>query len=250
MKKLGFLTLFFLSIFSMEALSQDNKELSVKDKILAEGQRKNIFDKKFRWGISYNSYWSTINGSSLPEKYFVKPSVGFNLRTEYYPLSFVGIGAGFGLQQRGAGIWHQDNYGGSFSHPWIKPTGDLDSTHINKLRFNTLELPVTLLLRTPKDIIKGIRLSAAAGVVFIHDMKANNTWIDVAGGNHISNYVTQDYLRNDLGYQVSFGTDINAGESNLIQVHLVYTKGTKNIYAANQGDGRQQTFGVRVAFLF
>lgn len=250
MKKKIYLIIVSSLLFSVQALSQEKKELSVKEKILAEGQPKKVFEKKFRWGISHNLYWATIKGNNLPEKYFVKPALGFNLRAEYYPLSFVGIGAGFGIQQRGAGILHKDNYGGSFAHPWIQPSGDPDSTHINRLRFNTLELPLTLLLRTPKDVIKGIRLSAAAGVIFIHDMKANNVWLDVAGGNHINNYVTEYYVKNDMGYQLSFGTDINAGESNLIQVHFVFTEGTKNVYAAGQGDGRQRTFGARVAFLF
>ena len=245
MKNILYLSVFFfLTNFAHETLAQE------KEKILAEGEARDIFSKKFRWGISYNQYWSTITGNDLPRDYFIKPSLGFNVRVEYYPKSFIGIGMGFGIQQRGAGIINPDNYGGSFSHPWIKPTGDVDSTYTEKLRFNTLELPLTLLLRTPKDILKGIRLSAAMGMIFIHNYQANDVWLDIGGGNHLDHFVTDDYTRNDVGYQISLGPDINAGGSNIIQIHFVYSQGGKNIYAAGQGDGRQVTLGVRVAWLF
>ena len=236
--------LLILAHFSQETFAQE------REKILAEADVEEAFEKKFRWGISYNQYWSTLTGNDLPKNYFVKPSLGFNLRVEYYPKPFIGIGIGFGVQQRGSGIVNPDNYGGSFSHPWIKPNGDIDSTYAQKLRFNTLEAPLALLLRMPKDIIKGIRLSAAAGVILIHNYQANDVWVDVGTGNHLDHFVTDDYTRNDLGYQISLGPDINAGESNVVQIHFVYSKGMKNIYAVGQGDGRQVTMGVRVAWLF
>jgi len=244
MKSIVYLSAFFLLVIVPGTSAQD------KETILAEGDSREIFEKKFRWGISYHQYWSTITGDNLPKNYFLKPSLGFNIRAEYYFNSFLGIGAGFGVQQRGAGVINQDNYGGSFSHPWIKPNGDIDSTYTQKLRFNTLEVPLTLLLRTPKNVIKGVRLSAAAGIIYIHNYQTNDVWVDVGTGNHLDNFVTDDYTRNDLGYQISFGPEINAGESNLIQVHFVYTQGTKNIYAVGQGEGRQVTLGVRVAWLF
>jgi hypothetical protein len=244
MRSFLFLCFCLGGLIPQEARAQD------KEQILAEGDSKPVFEKKLRWGISHNLYLSSIEGNNLPADYYYKPSLGFNLRLEYYPLSFLGVGMGFGVQQRGAGIINQDNYGGSFSHPWVQPTGDVDSTYIEKLRFNTLELPISLLLRTPKDVIRGMRLSGSAGIIFIHNYKANDVWLDIAGGDHLDHFVTDDYLRNDLGYQLSFGTDINAGESNLIQVHMVYSRGLSNIYAAGQGEGQQVTIGLRVAFLF
>jgi hypothetical protein len=220
------------------------------EQILAEGENKPIFEKKLRWGISHNIYLSSIEGNNLPADYYYKPSLGFNLRLEYYPISFLGVGMGFGVQQRGTGIINQDKYGAPYSHPWVQPSGDVDSTYIEKLRFNTLELPISLLLRTPGDVIKGMRLSGSAGIIFIHSYQANDVWVDVAGGNHLDHFVTDDYLRNDLGYQFTFGTDINAGDSNIIQVHFVYSRGLNNIYAAGQGEGQQVTLGLRVAWLF
>jgi hypothetical protein len=244
MKSLLFLSALLGAVSLQEARAQE------KEQILAEANGKPAFEKKLRWGISHNLYLSSIEGNNLPSDYYYKPSLGFNLRLEYYPISFLGVGMGFGVQQRGAGIINQDNYGGSFSHPWVQPTGDVDSTYTEKLRFNTLELPISLLLRTPKDVIKGMRLSGSAGIIFIHNYQSNDVWLDVAGGNHLDHFVTDDYLRNDLGYQFSFGADINAGDSNIIQTHLVYSRGLSNIYAAGQGEGQQVTIGLRVSFLF
>lgn len=252
MKKFSYLTiLLLLSLSSQVAFSQEKKveKDEIKEKILAEGIVKSIFDKKFRWGISWNQYWSSIKGSNLPETYFAKPSVGFNLRAEYYPLSFVGVGAGFGVQQRGAGIITQDNYGGSFTHPW-EPNYDPDSTYRLRLRMNTIEVPITLLLRTPFDIVKGVRLSGALGVVWIKNDYVKTFFNKPEDGFHTIIDVSKDYLTNDLGIQASLGADINAAESCVLQVHFVYSKGTKNIYETGSGDGRTTLYGVRVAWLF
>ena len=249
MKRIAYLILITFALLSNEALSQETKEVSEKEKILAEADVKNVFAKKFRWGFSWNQYWSTIKGNNLPKTYFVKPSVGFNVRAEYYPISFIGVGAGFGVQQRGAGIKNIDNYGAPFTHPWNTPY-DRDSTYRERLRFNTIEIPVTILLKTPKDVIKGVRLSAAAGLVFVKVDWVDDIFLSPEDGYHQITPVSKDYIANDLAYQLSFGTDINAGESCVLQVHFVYTKGTKNIYLTDPGDGRLQTFGVRVAWLF
>lgn len=236
-------TLLFFILISHETLSQS------KESILAEGDVKNMFDKNFRWGISWNQYWSTIKGSNLPETYFAKPSVGFNLRAEYYPLSFIGIGAGFGVQQRGAGVITPDNYGGSFTHPW-EPNYDPDSTYRLRLRMNTIEVPITLLLRTPMDVVKGVRLSGALGVVWIKNDYVKTFFNKPEDGFHTITDVSKDYAANDLGIQASIGADINAAEACIFQVHFVYSKGTKNIYKTGSGDGRSETYGVRVAWLF
>jgi hypothetical protein len=240
---------FYLSFLLLGLLHAGDALGQVKEKILAEADGKKLFDKKFRWGISWNQYWGIINGNNLPQKYFSKPCIGFNLRAEYYPLSFIGIGAGLGIQQRGAGIINPDNYGGAYTHPWIIPQ-DADSTYRERLRFNTIELPITLLLRTPKDVIKGMRVSAGAGVVFTRVSWAKDVFLSVEDGLHKITDVSKDYSPSDIGYQLSVGSDINAGESCILQVHFVYTKGGKNIYRTGSGVGRLETYGFRVAWLF
>lgn len=245
MKKIFYLLLLLL-MASYAGFSQERE----KSKILAEGDTKDLFAKKLNWGISLNQYWGTIKGSNLPNTYFAKPCIGFNLRVEYYPLSFIGIGAGIGIQQRGAGIINNDNYGGAFTHPWIVPQFDSDSTYRERLRFNTIEIPIALLLRTPKDVIKGMRLSAGVGIVYSHVSWTKDIFLSVEDGYHKTVDLSQNFLPSDLGYQLSFGSDIRAGESCILQVHLVYTKGTKNVYRTGPGDGRLETYGFRVAWLF
>lgn len=242
--KLYIIALLFLSFYSHLTVAQE------KEKIMAEAKEKDTFEKKFRWGLSGNQYWGNIKGNNLAKTYFGKPCVGFNLRAEYYPVSFIGVGAGVGIQQRGAGIINPDVSGGSFTHPWQLPQGNPDSTYRERLRFNTWEIPVTILLRTPKDIIKGVRLSAAVGLSYVHVSKVDDVFLSVEDGFHLDQVVSKDYLPKDLAYQISFGTDISAGAGNLLQVHLVYTKGTKNLYAAGQGDGRLETYGFRLAWLY
>ncbi|QOI98758.1 MAG: outer membrane beta-barrel protein [Flammeovirgaceae bacterium] len=247
-KVLSIIALLFL-VYSGETLAQEKKEMTPGEKILAEAEPKKTFDKKFRWGISWNQYWGIITGDGLPEDYFAKPCIGFNLRAEYYPLPFLGIGAGFGVQQRGAGIKNPDFYGGPFTHPW-EPNYDPDSTYRERLRMNTIEIPVTVLLRTPNDVIKGVRVSGAAGVVFIKNDYVKKFFHKPEDGFHSITDVSSDYIKNDLGYQVSLGADIDAAGSCILQVHLVYTKGTKNIYKVESGDGRAETYGFRVAWLY
>jgi Outer membrane protein beta-barrel domain len=233
-----------LTLLSGSVYSQD------KEKILAAGEEKDLFQKKFSWGLSWNQYWGTFKGSNLPQTYFAKPCMGFNVRAEYYPLSFIGVGVGVGIQQRGAGVINSDNSGGAFTHPWEIPQFDGDSTYRERIRLNTIEIPLTLLLRTPKDLIKGMRLSGAAGIVYTHAYSQKDYFLSVEDGYHKIVDVSNSFTPNDLGYQFSIGPEIEAGESCVFQVHFVYTTGGKNVFQNIAADGRQKTFGFRVACLF
>lgn len=223
---------------------------SQRETILMLSETPNPFDKKFRIGLSWNQYWGTIKGPDLPVDYFAKPCVGFNLRTEYYVLPFLGISAGFGVQQRGAGIINEDREGGTFTRPWFGAKGNTeDSTYRQRLRMNTIEIPVTLLLRTPKDVIKGVRPSAALGVVWIRNDYVKDFWHKPEDGFHTITDISDQYIASDLGYQVSVGADINATTC-LFQFHLVYTRGTRNVFRTIPGNGQAETYGFRVAWLF
>jgi len=254
MKTIHVTAFLFLLLLSQEAISQQK----LKEKILSEGVLRSALEKKFHIGISYHQYWSTITGQTQ-STYFIKPSVGFNLRAEYYFNSFIGVGLGVGFQQRGAGINHQDITGGAFAHPWVfvntpdgYRSGDPDSTHLDRLRFSTIEFPLTLLLRTPKDFIQqGMRLSGAVGPTLIHTSRVNQTFQSVIDGFHPYNWVTDNYVRNQFGLQASVGFDIDSGGgTSVFQVHLVYTQTLTNVYAKGQADGRLATYGLRFAWLF
>jgi hypothetical protein len=244
-----FIGLMVCMLVASASFAQQIAETTTRETILAERKESDSFDRKLRFGLSWNQYWGTIKGSNLPEEYFAKPCVGASLRVEYYPLSFIGVGAGFGVQQRGAGIINPDLSGGSFTHPWEGPY-DPDSTYRERLRMNTIEVPLTLLLRTPKDVIKGVRLSGSVGVVFIKNDYVKNFFHVPEDGFHVISDLTNEYVANDLAYQASFGVDIDAAQSCVFQVQALYTKGTKNIYKTGTGNGQVETYGVRVAWLF
>jgi len=226
---------------------------NAQDSSIRENLKKqaiNPFGKKVSFGISWNQYWGTITGKNLPEEYFSKPCIGYNLMVQYYPVSFAGIGIGAGFQQRGAGIISPDNSGGSFTHPWEDPVGDPDSTYRRRLRYNALELPITILLRTPGDVIRGVRPSAAFGFTFIKPRSVHDFFFSVEDGFHTDEIVTDQYASRDLATQFSIGADIDAGGGSVLQAHLVLTKGTRNVFAGSQGDGRMETIGFRLAFLY
>ncbi|MBL7851033.1 MAG: outer membrane beta-barrel protein [Cyclobacteriaceae bacterium] len=220
-----------------------------------ENQPEQLHAKNLHWGVAVQLLWTTLDGPALPESYYTKPSLGIGLRAEYYFLPFLGMSAGVGFQQRGAGIINPDHTGGAYSHPLTLDIhgnqGDPDSTHLQKLRFNTLELPVSLLLQTPNEIIEGIRLSASVGVIYIYHFEANLVFESVSDGDHYVQPVTPAYLRHDLGYQLSAGVDINIAETgSRFQVHYLYNAGLGNVYAADQGQGRQVAYGIRLTCLF
>src|SRR5690349_18482785 len=159
MKKiLTFLTVIVLLGSFGRVMAQD------RESILKESEVRDVFQKKFTWGLSWNQYWGSIVGTNLPREYFAKPCMGTTLRAQYFPLPFVGASIGFGFQQRGTGIINEDKYGGAFTHPWEQPQYDADSTYRERLRFRAWEVPIALELRTPMDIVKGVRLSGSAGI--------------------------------------------------------------------------------------
>ena len=236
------------SIIVLACLASLSAHAQTKESILKEAEPIPVFDKKFYWGLSWNQYWGIIKGTDLPETYFAKPCIGFNLRTEYYILPFLGVGVGAGVQQRGTGVINPDNYGGAFTHPWEEPMYDADSTFRERRRFKTFEFPVTVHLRLP--ITKDIRLSASAGVAFMPVTGVTNYFLSVEDGYHKITDLSSSYLKSDVSYQLSVGPDINAGESCVLQAHFIYTRGTKNVYQSGTGNGNLTTYGFRVSCLF
>ncbi|MBL7849010.1 MAG: outer membrane beta-barrel protein [Cyclobacteriaceae bacterium] len=238
-------------LLAMASLATAQTLASIKKDELQENQVK----KTLRWGVAGNIMWSTIKGNDLPANYFVKPGLGISLRAEYYLLPFLGVGAGVGYQQRGAGVINPDYSGGAASHPWIVDKngnqGDPDSTHLEKLRFNTLEMPLSLLFKTPHEVIRGIRLSGSAGLIYIYNFESTDVMESIMDGIHKSRPVTGQYLRHDIGWQVSAGVDISsAPNGNLFQIHLLYNEGLGNVFAAGQGTGTQVCYGIRLTCFF
>ena len=218
---------------------------SVMGQATVEKTKLHGFEKKFVWGIAYQQCWSTIAGTSLPEDYFTKPSLGFSISAEYYPLSFIGMGIGAGYQQRGAGITHHNSLPVTITNP--------DSTHLERLRFSTLEFPISILLRTPKDVVKGLRVSGSIAVVPMVNLHSRDVFTDVEPSirdRDVVRDVSSSYFKKDTAYQFSFGPEIDSGASGLIKVHFLYSQGKNNVYRSAQGTGHNQTMGLRVSVLF
>jgi hypothetical protein len=199
-----------------------------------------LFERKLLFGVSYNNLWTTVDGDNLPQTYFHKPSLGFVLKAEYYPVSFVGVSVGAGFQQRGAGIISPD-----LDHS----QGNADSTYRKRLRFNSIEFPISLLLRTPKDIVKGLRLRATAGIVPMINIQSNQVFLSIEDGNHTRIDVSNDYWKNDLVYQLTVGPEISTG-AGIFQVDFIYSRGTKNVFSTGSSTGYNQSLGFRLSWLF
>src|SRR5258708_5064413 len=170
---------------------------SASGQIIFEKEKKEPsgFDRKFHAGLTVSQYWSTISGSSI--SYFSKPSLGALVSVEYYPLSFLGIGLGAGYQQRGAGVSHR-----------VAQIFAPDSAYRERLRFNTLEFPVSIFLRTPKDILRGLRLSGSLAVVpliNLHSHDVLNIQEPSIGNTDIVKDVSVAYFTNDMTFQFSIG---------------------------------------------
>jgi len=205
-----------------------------------DDMRKSAFDKKFHWGFVYTQGWSSIKGSNLPAPYFSKQSIGLQVTATYFPISFLGFSLGAGYQQRGTGI--RDNH-----------LGPVDSTFRDRLRFNSIEFPIAVVLRTPKDVIKGLRLSASLGVVPVLNQNSREVKVSLepnVADLDVTKDVTSKYFKNDFAIQVMAGPEIDMAASQIVKIQFYYAAGTANVYTAGQGTGHNQNIGVRIAWMF
>ncbi len=199
------------------------------------------FQRKFLWGVTYQQCWSTISGSPLAANYFAKPSIGGSLVAEYDFASFMGVSVGLGYQQRGAGIVNPGKTPGS------------DSTYRERLRFNTIEIPLSLVLRTPNDLFPGVRLGGTISMIPMINFRSHDVINILDPSIQDANIVTDvssSYFKNDVAWQLTIGPEFGSAGPGVIKVHFLYSRGTTNVYTASQGTGHNQTMGVRLAILF
>lgn len=188
------------------------------------------FTRKFYATLSYHNYWATFKGDNLAQEYFSKPALGTSLRLDYYILSSVGVSAGIGYQQAGAGVRTGTNYN-------------------ERLRFNMVEFPLGVVLRTPFYVIPGVKLSARAGVTPQVNAKSVRVVLSPDDGLHTVTDESENFMKKDLVQEFAAGVDINSGGSGILQVQFVYEKGTKNVYASTYS-GTNQSMGFRVSWQF
>lgn len=201
--------------------------------------------KKFYWGIQFNNYWSSIEGSNVPE-YFYKPSLGYFVKAEYYFSQFLGISAGVGYQQRGAGIINRNKE--------EIPLGGRDSTYRERLRMNYIDVPIMLVIRNPRPISGGdVRLVGSFGIVPQYMANTTQIFHSVEDGFHEYTNQTDNLTRMELGLIGSAGVDIFAGFTTF-QVRLVGQWGTRNVYNSATVypgfSGKNRMYGIQVACMF
>ncbi len=207
----------------------------------ADSEKTSAFDKKFLWGFTFTQSWSTISGNSLPKSYFAKPSIGLLASVEYFPKKFLGFSAGIGFMQRGAGVLNV-------------PTPNFpDSTYRERLRLSTFELPLSVTLRTPKDVIKGLRFSASAGIAPVFMYAAYDTKISIEP--NIDNLdksvdVSSGYFKTDMAFQITAGPEIDMASRQVIRIHFYYSQGTSNVYSSGSVQGHTENIGLRLGWLF
>ena len=204
---------------------------------------KSYFNRKFLAGFAANNSWATYK-DLLDDSAFYRPSLGTGLRLEYFIKPYIGISAGFGIQHRGMGVYTRD-VDNSIGNP--------DSTGRLRYRTTTFDIPVQLILRTPKNIFASTRLSLAIGVDFSYVYKGLRIWKSVDDGFHVPTVITDQYAKWDVPVRVGFGLDVEAGAGCLFRAHLFGEMSKKYLYTSpTTGTVSNQNIllGIDLSFLF
>jgi Outer membrane protein beta-barrel domain len=238
----------FLSFLALQAQAQVQKD-STKARWshidTSSAKTINRFDKKLVFGLTFTNAWTTLSGSGNPKPYFWKPSVGGTASVDYFFKNYIALGIGVSYQQRGTGILNTD-YDGSLGNP--------DSTYRERLRFNCLEFPISLTLRTPKDLIRNIRPSLQISLIPSINNLTTRIFYSVEDGFHETNDLTADHYTSDLLFEAAAGIDVNAAKTGIFRFHFVWNSGTANVYKNptlyNGWTARNNTIAIRLAWLY
>jgi hypothetical protein len=195
----------------------------------------------FRFGFTFLNVWSNVKGNT-PES-FNKPSLGANLKVEYYPLDFLGLTAGVGYQQRGYGVILPDT---GLVAPSI-------NTFRNRIRTNSVEFPVGLILRTPMLAGGTTRVTGTIGVSPLYTFQVNDAYLNIESGFHVITDVTESFSSRDAPLYVSIGPEIDTS-AGFLQVQLVASFGTADVYSQVNNpknySGKHRYFGVSMGCTF
>lgn len=200
-----------------------------------------LFEKKLVYGFAVNNSWS--NYRDLKDSSFYRPSLGIHLKTDFFFTESIGITLGFGVQQRGMGIYTPD---------LDKSIGNPDSTGRLRYKCTTLDLPIQLVYRHKEEVFKNGRLIAGFGITPSYMYKAQRIWKSVDDGFHEPRVITGNYSKIDVPLRASLGLDINTG-STLFRVQLVGELGFKKIYTnsiTGAKSSQNTLIGIDLSFLF
>lgn len=235
MKQFLFILLAFFSVTQLQAQLRDT----------FPEEHPEMFERKFRFGATFQLTWTNVLGSQQPFDYFAKPSQGGGIEFNYFFSKNWGIGAGLSYQQRGAGIYTPD---------LVKEIGDPDSTHRHRLRMNCIDLPVWLLVRLNKGVSKGTRWSGSIGGVLSYIPRTGSIFHSIEDGFHKMENWSKDFSKWDVGVTLSWGLDFNAAEAALFRFHVYSSFGFVNPYRNTTLFGNARGFnlmaGIKLSAMF
>jgi hypothetical protein len=219
---------------------------------------KGIYERKLIFGIYNDIGMSTVsNAGSDSIKRKAKPSLAGGIKVEYYPLKWLGLSLGLGVQQRGCvyTIPVSGSQADSLNQAVKNIPQATDARIDNRLKLSGMEIPIMIHLRTPKEITRNMRLSAAIGVMPVYNFRMVYA---TAAANEVTANLSHSIIPWDLNYTVSVGPEINIGNASIIRMHVFGKWGTVNSYknvAQNSGfsgftGGKNSYYGCSLSLLF
>ena len=201
--------------------------------------KKDKFEKKFLIGFAFNNSWTTFTDiENVPV--FTKPSLGFHAKAEYWFVKSLGLTAGVGIQQRGAGILIND------TNP-----DDPDMTYRTRFRTGNYSLPIQVLFRPNFYIFDQTKINIGLGIVPSYMYKATSITHSVEDGFHTNIDNLADYKKFDMPFRMSAGLDFNAANSCILRLEFNYDIGRYDLYQQNGTfSGKNKLIGIEVNCLF
>lgn len=232
--KVNCLTVLFLLI-STSLLAQVEYPIDSTAKL-------SIWNKKIYWGVMITNSLTTIKGTSMPDQYFWKPSVGGAIKWELYINRHIGIGIETRYQQNGSGIITEDK---------VKVLGDPDSTYRARIKLSAFELPIIFLFRSG-EVIQNTRFHGSLGVAPLLNFQSKYVLYSAEDGFHTKLLQNERYYKNDIAITASAGIDVNAGNSCIFQIHFYGTWGQRNVFTDyySNAEGQTRVIGLKFGWLF
>jgi hypothetical protein len=254
-------TIFIIAIFfslSLGVGAQDVKPDSIVLDVKPDSVvLKRIYERKLIFGVYGNFGLSNITnagGDSIRRK--AKPSMGGGIRIEYYPLNWLGISVGLGVQQKGS-IYPTPFSGNTDSlNKAVRNVPVTTDVRLNnRLKLCGAEIPIMLHFRTPKEIVRNLRLSAAIGFIPTYNFRMVYSIVDA---NVVNINLKSSIIPWDISYTASLGPEFSIGNSSILRLHIFGKWGTVNSYKnlAQNSDfsgftgGKNNYYGCSLSLLF
>jgi hypothetical protein len=208
----------------------------------SENATKGMFAKKASFGFAVNNSWAKYRDAK--DSAFYRPSLGIHAKADYFFREDIGITFGFGVQQRGMGIYTKDIN---------RSNGDPDSTGRIRYKCTTVDFPIQFLYKPKKEIFSNGKMVFGLGIIPSYMFSAKRIFKSVDDGFHEPNVITKDFKKLDVPFRASVGLDIQTAGNTLFRVQLVGELGFAKIYSnpITKAKSYQNTlFGIDLTFMF